>query len=178
MTTVIQKPWYKQPMVWMVIAIPLSAVLAGTVTIYLAVTTEDGLVVDDYYKQGLAINRQIERDQESTRLQLGATVEIDTATGFIKVAFDKGEMADYPPELTLGLRHATQQQRDNFITLQRGLDNLYVGAASDEGKRGIREGIWHVEISRPAEMGNKAWRLSKRVRLQGFSQLQLQADPH
>ena len=36
----------------MVIAIPLSAVLAGIVMITIAGKTEDGLVVDDYYKVG------------------------------------------------------------------------------------------------------------------------------
>ncbi len=177
MITAMQKPWYKHPMVWMVIAIPLSAVLAGTVTIYLAVTTEDGLVVDDYYKQGLAINRQIARDQEAARLQLQAQVVVDTDTGFVKVSFDKGMMQDYPVELTLGLRHATQQQQDNFITLQRGIDNYYVGRAGSAAQAGIREGIWHVEISRPAEAGNQAWRLSRRVRLQGYSRVHLQSGP-
>ena len=166
-------PWYRQPLVWLVISIPLSAVLAGIVTIYLAVTTDDGLVVDDYYKQGLAINRQIERDQTATRLQLSADIEIDTATGFVKLMFDKGRLDAYPLTLTLGLRHATQQQQDNFITLQHGIDNQYVGAVSRDGGQGIRTGVWHVEISRAKDGETDAWRLSRRVWLEGFTRVQL-----
>ncbi len=166
-------PWYRQPLVWLVISIPLSAVLAGIVTIYLAVTTDDGLVVDDYYKQGLAINRQIERDRTATRLQLSADIEIDTATGFIKVMFDKGLLETYPQTLTLGLRHATRQQQDNFITLQHGVDNQYVGAVSQDGDQGIRNGVWHVEISRAKDGEIGAWRLSRRVWLEGFTRVEL-----
>ncbi len=166
-------PWYRQPLVWLVISIPLSAVLAGIVTIYLAVTTDDGLVVDDYYKQGLAINRQIERDQTATRLQLAADIEIDTANGFITVAFDKGRLPQYPLELTLGLRHATQQQRDNFIRLQHGIDNQYVGVVERDGQKGIRTGVWHVELSHAKDSGGDAWRLSRRVWLEGFTRVQL-----
>lgn len=169
----LKQPWYRQPLVWMIIAIPLSAVLVGIVMIYLAVTTDDGLVADDYYKQGLAINRKIERDRNAASLQLGARVEVDTATGFIKVTFDKGRMQQYPLELTLGLRHATQQQQDNFITLQRGIDNQYVGVAHDDSRDGVREGIWHVELSHAGNEGGEPWRLSRRVRLQGYSSIEL-----
>ena len=168
-----KQPWYRQPLVWMLIAIPLSAVLAGIVTIYLAVTTDDGLVVDDYYKQGLAINRQIERDQAATHLQLAADIEIDTATGFIKVMFDKGLLETYPLTLDLGLRHATQQQQDNVITLQHGMDDQYVGAVSQDAYKGIRNGVWHVELSHSKDGEIGAWRLSRRVWLEGFTLIQL-----
>ena len=166
-------PWYRQPLVWMLIAIPLSAVLAGIVTIFLAFTTDDGLVVDDYYKQGLAINRQIARDQTAARLQLTADIEIDTSSGFIKVAFDKGLLASYPLTLDLGLRHATRQQQDNVITLQKGIGNQYVGIVSRDGNTGIRTGVWHVELSHSKGSDTEAWRLSRRVWLEGFTRIRL-----
>jgi hypothetical protein len=53
MNTLKQKtPWYREPWVWLMIAFPMSAVIGGMITIYLAVTTSTGLVVDDYYKRG------------------------------------------------------------------------------------------------------------------------------
>ena len=52
----LKKPWYREPWVWLMIALPASAVVGGIITIYLAVSTSDGLVVDDYYKRGKAIN--------------------------------------------------------------------------------------------------------------------------
>ena len=47
--------WYRMPLVWMLILIPGSAVIMGVVMIWLAISNEDGLVADDYYKQGKTI---------------------------------------------------------------------------------------------------------------------------
>ena len=49
-------------MVWMIIMIPFSAVVMGGVMLTLAVSSDDGLVTDDYYRKGLQINRTLERD--------------------------------------------------------------------------------------------------------------------
>ena len=38
--------WYREPMVWLVLMIPASAVVMGAVMLSLAVSTYDGLVVD------------------------------------------------------------------------------------------------------------------------------------
>ena len=55
--------WKQEPMVWLLIAIPLSAVIMGVVIITLAINSYSGLVVDDYYKKGKHINRVIARDK-------------------------------------------------------------------------------------------------------------------
>ena len=58
----------------MVLAIPASAVIAGAVMLVLANATWDGLVADDYYQQGMQINRSLARDAEAARLGLEAAV--------------------------------------------------------------------------------------------------------
>ena len=58
-----QRNWKREPMVWMLIAIPLAAVIMGVVMITLASQTFSGLVVDDYYKKGKQINRVLARDR-------------------------------------------------------------------------------------------------------------------
>ena len=72
MISVDNKPWYRFPLVWMLVAIPFSAVIMGVVMIWLAVDTDDGLVADDYYKLGMEINRVIKRDQKASELGLSA----------------------------------------------------------------------------------------------------------
>lgn len=47
-------PWYREPWPWLLMAGPLIVIIAGLVTAWLAVTSSDGLVTDDYYKKGLA----------------------------------------------------------------------------------------------------------------------------
>ncbi|HFD86432.1 MAG TPA: nitrogen fixation protein FixH, partial [Gammaproteobacteria bacterium] len=46
------KPWYQYPWTWFLIAVPLLTIIACIVTIVLAVKSSDGLVSDDYYKDG------------------------------------------------------------------------------------------------------------------------------
>ena len=55
-------PWYREPWPWLLMAGPVTVIIAGGFTAWLAVTSSDGLVADDYYKQGLAINQTLERD--------------------------------------------------------------------------------------------------------------------
>ena len=58
-------PWYRQFWPWFLILLPASVVVAGLTTLYIANRHADDLVVDDYYKDGLAINRQLEKKQRA-----------------------------------------------------------------------------------------------------------------
>lgn len=50
------QPWWKFGHVWMVLAGPAVVVVAGFVTLYIAVRTPDP-VVTDYYRKGAEINK-------------------------------------------------------------------------------------------------------------------------
>ena len=53
-------PWFKQFWPWFLIALPATVVVAAFVTLYIANRHSDDLVSKDYYKNGLAINLQLE----------------------------------------------------------------------------------------------------------------------
>ena len=160
------KPWYNHPLVWMMIAIPFSAVIMGVVMIWLAVDTDDGLVADDYYKQGLAINEVISRDVKAAELGLSAVIEFDNTSKAIRVKFDKGAMADYPDTLILNLQHATRANSDVSVTLNRGIGDQYIGGV----KQAITEGIWYFEIA------EKDWKLNARTRVEAKNLIHLKSD--
>lgn len=65
--TATSKPWYREPWPWILMSGPLAAVLAGSFTAYLAVVHEDALVADNYYKEGLAINRTLDEEHAASR---------------------------------------------------------------------------------------------------------------
>ena len=52
-------PWYKERWTWLLMLMPATAIVAGFITLWLAITSFDGLVADDYYKQGLAVNQTL-----------------------------------------------------------------------------------------------------------------------
>ncbi len=57
-----QTKWYRLPIMWLVIAIPLAAVIVGSILLTISIQTFDGLVEDDYYKKGKEIDRVLKRD--------------------------------------------------------------------------------------------------------------------
>ncbi|MCE1249878.1 MAG: FixH family protein [Comamonadaceae bacterium] len=53
------QPWWKYGHVWMLIAGPAIVVVAGFVTLWLAVRQPDPVIAEDYYRQGLEINKTL-----------------------------------------------------------------------------------------------------------------------
>lgn len=53
------QPWWKFGHVWLVIAGPAIVVVAGFVTLYLAVSRPDPVVSADYYREGIEINKTL-----------------------------------------------------------------------------------------------------------------------
>lgn len=53
------RPWYKEFYVWMVIAGPVSVVLACAVTAVYILQGPDAVVSEDYYKEGLALAKEV-----------------------------------------------------------------------------------------------------------------------
>lgn len=58
-------PWWKFGHVWLVIAGPATVVVAGFFTLFLAIRTPDPVVADDYYRQGIEINKTLEANPAS-----------------------------------------------------------------------------------------------------------------
>ena len=69
--------WYRQGWPWFLIALPASAVFGGIATLILALQSPNALVVDDYYKEGLAINQQIHRQAVARDMGLNALLRSD-----------------------------------------------------------------------------------------------------
>ena len=84
-------PWHREPLVWLVIAFPLAAVIGGFATLYLAIRSWDGLVVDDYYKKGLEINKVLARDELAQQSGYTASVAVDDATVTVRLGSAQGK---------------------------------------------------------------------------------------
>ena len=56
-------PWWKFGHVWLVIAGPCVVVVAGFVTAWLAMSSPDPLLAEDYYRRGTEINKTPAKDK-------------------------------------------------------------------------------------------------------------------
>jgi len=71
------RAWYREPWPWLLMAGPATVIVAGAITAVFAFRSSDGLVADDYYKQGLTINRTIARAEAATRLRIRGEVAFE-----------------------------------------------------------------------------------------------------
>ncbi len=137
------QPWYREPWPWILMGGPATVVVASLATAWLAVRSDDGLVADDYYKQGLAINQVLRRSEAAERL--GVTAELTLVDGRVRVLL----AAAGDGALTLQLAHPTRAGMDQSVRLNPVRPGVYEGRLAP-----VRAGRWHVVL----EQG--AWRLA------------------
>lgn len=150
MRTEIQ-PWYREPWPWILSVGPVAVILAGAVTAWLAIKTNDGLVVDDYYKQGLEVNQVIERDRHADAMGLRATV-LQGQGGNFRVLLTSAREAGLPPRLKLRFLHPARGGMDREVVLEAEGQGAYSGRSGSSGLGGR----WLVRLEDEAG----SWRLS------------------
>ncbi len=143
-----QKRWYREPWVWLLIALPMSAVIGGMITIYLAVASSDGLVVDDYYKRGKAINLDLARDEAAVRHHVEASLALDVAGDMANLRLSAID-GTWPDNVRLSLLHPTRAGYDQVLTLVHGSAGNYRGRINE-----LTQGHWYVQLEADD------WRLS------------------
>jgi len=144
-----KRVWYKEPYVWFILFFPFVAVVAGMYTIYLAVESDDGLVVNDYYKHGMEINLTLGLDKQATDYGLQAQLDFNTEQKSIILVLSNAVDNFSYPEKILGLfAYKTQAGSDKEVNFQRIADNTYKGDLPE-----LREGAWHFQLA------GKDWRL-------------------
>lgn len=77
--------WYKEPWLLLVVGGPLVVVCASIFTGVLAWRGSDKVVAEDYYKQGLMINKDLQRDATARELQLSASLSLDLVANRLKM---------------------------------------------------------------------------------------------
>lgn len=140
-------PWYREPWPWLLMAGPAIVVVAGIATAVIAVVSFDGMVADDYYKQGLAVNRVIEREARARTLGIAADVQFSADRRRVRVVLD----ASPPPAgLRLRLAHPTLPGEDQSMALAPGAGGVYEGTlrAPRHGRMRLiledSEGLWRL----------------------------------
>lgn len=138
----IARPWYRERWTWFLMAGPAIVVVAGFVTLWLAISSFDGLVADDYYKRGLAINRMLERAERAVALNLVAEVDVLPDGNARVVLTSSGTPLPVVPSMVrLTLIHPTRAGADRRVELQRGPDGIYRGQAGT-----LPAGRWRVGV--------------------------------
>ena len=135
------QPWYKERWPWILMAGPAIVVVAGIITLWLAVVSNDGLVSDDYYKEGLAVNQQIKRDQGALKLGLAANLMRSGDKLRLLLTAENQDVMALPQEVAVKFTHPTRAGEDQMVVMK----SLGGGMFAGDLKAGIG-GRWIVSL--------------------------------
>ncbi len=138
------QPWFRELWPWLLLAGPAIVVVAGAVTAWLAISSNDGLVIDDYYKEGLAINRTVGRGEAAARRGIRAQLTLADDRIRVLLGAPAGRGA-----LTLRMVHPTRSGMDQSVDLDAVQPGEYAGRL-----RPLAPGRWHVVLE------GAEWRLT------------------
>lgn len=147
------KPWYKYFWPWFLIAVPVSSFIMAYFLVNFAANTEDSLVVDDYYKEGKAINASMAKVEEARRLRIMTDLTVND--GQIALEFHSG-IPSTGNALKLNFYHVTLQEKDFSLLLTRDAKGVYRGFTEQD-----TNGKWRVSLT-PID---DSWKVQQEVSL-------------
>ncbi|MFT4171486.1 MAG: FixH family protein [Rhodocyclaceae bacterium] len=158
-------PWYREPWPWILMGLPMTAVVAGIATLVLAVKSDDGVVAADYYKRGLAINETLAR--ENMARHLGLRGEITTVGNELTLHLSAREGISLPERLRLTFLHPTKEGEDQVLALS-GQGGVYRATMAP-----LQAGSWDVSL----EDEGGSWRFVQEVKMPAAKPVSLEAPP-
>ena len=139
-------PWYRHRWPWLLISGPAIVIVAGVITTWLAFSSADGLVAEDYYKQGMAINKVLAREERAR--ELGISLELEREGSVLRVHLWGAE----PEALFVHLAHATRAGHDQRLRLAAAGPGVYEADLPE-----LPPGRWRMVIEDP----RATWRIVK-----------------
>jgi hypothetical protein len=143
----VTRPWYTHRWPWLLMLGPATVLAGGGYVAWLAAGHPDALVVDDYYKQGKAINQDLRRDRAATKLGLALQAQYDPRAGTLS-----GRLAGQAAPFTIYLAHPTLPQRDLRVFVKPAADGSF-GVALPA----LERTHWQVVV----EGALRDWRLAR-----------------
>ena len=126
-----ERPWWKEPMVWLIAGLPATAVIAGFTTYFIAAHEPDSLVRAEFRKEGFAL---VEKTTAADTLaaELGLVARMAADNGRLEVSL-KGRLSTPPERVALTIIHPTRESRDVALVLARSGGDSYGASLPDVG---------------------------------------------
>ncbi|MDR2688868.1 MAG: FixH family protein [Azoarcus sp.] len=154
-------PWYKQGWPWFLFGVPAITVVAGIATLVLAIRSWDGLVVDDYYKEGQAIVQVLDRVRHAR--ELGLSAQLSMRDGKVSIDLAAAQEQDLPEAVYLTIIHPTRSGLDQQVLLKRQ-DGGYAGEIAP-----VTAGRWLFQI----EDELRSWRMNGAAKLPAEAEVRI-----
>ncbi|OHX17116.1 nitrogen fixation protein FixH [Chromobacterium amazonense] len=144
------RPWYKEPWPWILFGLPAVSVVVGIFFLMAAIKSDDGLVTDDYYKKGKAINMELRRDKAAAQMGLSAQLMLGSDGRSLRLV--TASKVKLPDTLSLRMVHPAQDDFDQSAEMTMAGPNLYQGILAQPL---VTANHWYVLV----EDHDKKWRI-------------------
>lgn len=134
--------WYREPFMYLVLGGPLTVVIASLVTVYIAFKTSDGVVEDDYYARGQAINQTLDREHAAAKHGLKSVITLDNRERELVVRLSAADGMKLPETLQFSFLHATRSGFDKVMLLPRQVDGTYRSPIPE-----MQPGRWNLVVA-------------------------------
>lgn len=153
------RPWFREPMLWLVLGLPAAVVVASFVTLSLAISSggDDG-VRDPGSRVGKAQTADLGPERNAARLGLAAELVLSADTEAVELRVQAGQFTS--DSLDLVLTHPRDASGDLSLSLIRADASRYFGRLAIP-----RDHAWNLQLQ-PAD---GQWRLQGRLPLEGLS---------
>ncbi|NVJ65328.1 MAG: FixH family protein [Gammaproteobacteria bacterium] len=135
------QPWYKQFWPWFLISIPLASIIGGISMIVISIDGADTLVKEDYYKEGLAINKQFDKIEQAKKMGIQATLSLQVN----KLSLQLQSKEVISDNLSLLFSHATIESKDFELKLQQTATGNYFALLDQQQVEAIN-GKWYLQL--------------------------------
>lgn len=140
------RPWYREPLVWLLWVPPLAAVAGGVTMLVLALQTPEAAVFDRTERLALAVVHADAQARHAAALGLSGELRLDRQSGQVQVRLSQRSgplgIDDASGPLTLRLIHPTQPQRDRMVILRATAHtDVYAGTLAP-----APAGAWQVRL--------------------------------
>jgi hypothetical protein len=152
------------PVLVLVITLPLLAVVGSFVSLALAVTRGDSELPKDYHWEGGALERDEALQSRASRLHVAGTIGFDQATQRCTVVLHGAASATAPATLRLTLTHPTVTNLDRHVLLHPSGDRYAAPCTAppdahwwlelaDEQDGWLLRGRAHGDLREPVQVG-------------------------
>ncbi|MFA5684671.1 MAG: FixH family protein [Lysobacteraceae bacterium] len=148
------RPWYREPMMWVVITLPLIVVIASFVTLSMALRSSGSAdsVRDPVQRVGKGQTIDLAPDQAAAARGLRLRLRLSPDTESIEAELLAGELSDH--RLSLLLIHPAQASEDLQTELIQASPGRFFGRMAV-----AREHAWNVYLS----AADGGWRVQGRL---------------
>lgn len=143
------RPWWKEPMIWLIAGLPAIAVAASITSYFIAAHDADTMVKSSYRKEGFAMVAPT-TPADKAAATLGLSARLTVRNGQMELVL-RGDLPAGPKRLGLNIVHPTLENQDIHILLAHSHEMSYIAPVPElgSGKR--------VLVLEPED---RAWRIT------------------